>query len=223
MKIRGGREREAVSILKEACSKLSEMGARCEEFFGLVFEEGDLRRAEALGKKIAELESQADEARRKFIQKLYDGAFLPAMRGDLVELAERMDKVADAIEETSKCMLLREGLLQKLGKRTKEVGEGLRKVAGKSREVVDSLMEAVNLLFVDINQVIPKVDEIQKLEHESDLLETEFTASLAELEKGLDALSVVQLEGLVRRLGSISDAAEDTGDVLLRLVSGLKG
>jgi predicted phosphate transport protein (TIGR00153 family) len=223
MKIRGGREREAVGILREACSKISEMGASCEEFFELVFIERDLGRAEALGKKIAGLESQADEARRKFIQKLYDGAFLPAIRGDLVELAERMDKVADAIEETSKCMLLREDLLQKLGKRAKQVGEALRKVAGKSKEVVDSLVEAVNLLFVDINQVVSKVDEIQKLEHESDLLETEFTASLTELEKKLDPLSVIQLEELVRKLGSISDAAEDTGDVLLRLISGLKG
>lgn len=222
MKI-GGKEREAANILKEVCSKLSKMGSKCEEFFEIFFVEGDIRVAEALGKKVSELESEADENRRKFIQMLYNGAFLPVMRGDLVELAERLDKVLDAIEETVNCVLLRENLLRKLGGKSKEIGDRLKKVASKSRETIDSLVEAVNLLFVDMDRVVLKVDEVQKLEHESDLLESEFIASLVDIEKELDPLSVVQLEELVRKLGSISDTAEDTGDVLLRLVSGLKG
>jgi predicted phosphate transport protein (TIGR00153 family) len=218
-----GKEREATNILKEACSKLSKTGSKFEEFFVAFFVEEDFKTAEALGKKISELESSADEDRRKFIQKIYEGAFLPAMRGDLVDLAEKLDKVIDAIEETLKCVLLRESLLKKLGKRRREIGESLRKLAAKSREAVDSLANAVNLLFVDLDAVMLKVNEVQRLEHESDLLESEFVASLVDLEKSLDPLSVIQLEEIVKKLGSISDAAEDTGDVLLRLVSGLKG
>jgi len=222
MKIRG-KEREAANVLREACSKLSKMGFKCEEFFETFFVEGDIYAAEAIGKKISELESGADEDRRRFIQILYDGAFLPAIRGDLVELAERLDRVLDAIEDTLRSVLLRESLLKKLGKRSKEVGVRLKKVAIKSRETVNSLVEAVNSLFVSMDKVVLKVDEVQKLEHESDLLEAEFIASLVELEKVLDPLSVVQLEDIVKKLGLISDAAEDTGDVLLRLVSSLKG
>lgn len=224
MKIIGGRERESLTILRGACSKISEMEACCQEFLKAFFMEKNLAKAETLGKRITQLETKADADRRDFIKRLYSGAFLPALRGDLVELAEKLDKVADIIEETVGCALLREKLLLRLGRKAKEVGGRLGKIAERSGLAVKRLVEAVSLLFTDWDKTLLKVEEIQELEHESDLFGAEFRVWLSEeMENRLDALSMVQLGEISRKLGEISDAAEDAGDVLLRLISGIRG
>ncbi len=223
MRFFGKKEKNAFEILQEACKRLKEMGAGCERLISAFFEEGDLKHAEGIGDEIMNLESRADEDRRTFIQKLYDGAFHPTWRGDLVDLAERLDKVADSIEDVASLLLLREKLFRKLGGKRRQVGKGLKKLAKTCTQTVQALTEAIEFLRSDLHRAVLKTHEVQELEKKADLLENEFRASLEALESKLDPLSIIQLGEIAQKLGEICDVAEDTGDVILRFASGLRG
>lgn len=220
----GKREKEAISLLDGMCSLISQMMIYCDELLRAFFLEGDLKKAECLGKKITQTESEADEKRREFIRRLYEGAFLPSFRSELVEIAERLDKVADAIEECSHTVLLRDILLKRLGRqRAKLIGNKLSAISQTSTEAVKALIESLRFVHANMEKSLEKIKDVEELEHKSDLLESELKAELSRFERVIDPLSIIQLEEVIRKLGSISDAAEDTGDAILRLISGFRG
>ena len=66
-----------------------------------------MAKAEAVGRRKTELEFKADNDWRRFTRILQEGAFLPAMRGDLSRLAESLDRIADAIGDAMRAILLK--------------------------------------------------------------------------------------------------------------------
>ena len=151
---------------------------------------------------------------------LAKGAFLPAFRGNLAGLAEGLDKVADTTEGTVRAILLREHLLtaiKKAEKKNKEIREWKLIVVGMAKrttQTVEVLQEAINALTTDIEIALTKANEVDILEHEVDLIEERLLNDLYGFEKLFDPLSVVQLADVIRRLGNISDRAEDMSDYI---------
>lgn len=70
------------------------------------------------------------------------------------------------------------------------------------------------MLVTNIDATETKLNEVEELEHESDLVEQSLLGDLYEYEKVLDPVSIFQLSFLIRGIGDISDRAEDVGDVL---------
>jgi predicted phosphate transport protein (TIGR00153 family) len=66
----------------------------------------------------------------------------------------------------------------------------------------------------DIDAANEKANEVEELEHESDILEQGLLNDLYEHEKLFDPVSIAQLKEIIGRIGSISDRAEDTSDMI---------
>ena len=220
MPIGGRKEREAFEILKQNGLTISEIAKEFERLIVAFFTEGDVTKAKALGRRISELESVADKGRRKFTQGLQKGAFLPLMRGDLARLAERFDAVADAIEEAMRAILLREklfGILARATRKEKEIrklGRDLSKVVGIATRTAEALRTSIDLLSSDLDAALAKVEEVEELEHESDIAEQSLITDLYSFEKALDPITVVQLKEIIEKIGEISNRAEDAADVV---------
>lgn len=218
--IGGGKEREALDILRNNAKSVVATVKKFEDMITALFSERDMKKAQALGRQVTQLETKADEGRRKFTCDLGKGAFLPAFRGDLARLAEELDNVADTAEGVTRAILLRERLLtalskaEKKQKKAKIIRESLVKMAILATQTTEALQGAIDLLVTNIDATKTKIDEVEKLEHESDLLEQSLLGELYEYEKVLDSVSMFQLSYLIRGIGDISDRAENVGDVI---------
>ncbi len=216
----GKREREALNILKRNAGSVAEVVKKFEEIITVFFSERDLEKAEALGRELSNLETKADKGRREFLRILHEGAFLPAFRGDLARLADRLDVVADTAEGTMRAILLRGKLTKVLRgaeKRSSKV-RGFRarfmKMAELTTKTVDTLEKGVEMLATDIDMALKKVQEVNELEHEIDMVQQGLLNDLYECEKYFDPLSVVQLADILQRFENISDRAEDASDLI---------
>ena len=218
--IGGKKEKEALLLLERNAGEVLDVVKKFEDMIIASFSERDIAKTEALGRKISDLETNADKSRRKFTCALHEGAFLPVFRGDLARLAERLDDVADVAEETMRVILLREKLFTALAKAEKKrksakvVREGLIKMAGLATKTVEALKSAVGMMMSNVDAANEKADEVEKLEHESDIIEQGLINDLYEHEKLLDPISVMQLKEIICRIGNISDRAEDASDVI---------
>lgn len=216
--IGGKREREAFDVLRRNARDITTVVKKFEDLIFTYFSEQDLDRANVLGRELSELETKADKGRRDFLRILNEGAFLPAFRGDLAWLAERLDRVADTAEGAMRAILLREKLftaLAKAGRKSKKIKEWRSrfvKMAKLTTQTVELLQGSVEALGTNIDVALRKAAEVDKLEHEVDIIEQGLTNDLYELEALFDPLSVVQLADIIRRFGNISDRAEDMSD-----------
>lgn len=218
--IGGGKEKEALEILRKNAKDVVNIVKKFEEMMGALFSERNFKKAEALGRQVTELETKADRGRRKFASSLGEGAFLPTFRGDLARLAEELDNVADTAEGVTRAILLREKLLdallkaEKKQKKAKAIREGLIKMAGLATQTAKALQGSIDSLVSNIDVAKAKIEEVEELEHKTDLVEQSLLGEMYLYEKVLDPVSVIQLGILIRGIGDISDRAEDVGDIL---------
>lgn len=216
--IGGKMEAKAFEQLKKNAKAITDVVDKFEELVNAYFSNENLDKAEALGRELSSLETKADGGRRDFLNILHQGAFLPAFRGDLAWLAERLDRVADTTEGAMRALLLRKKLLKTLKKAEKK-NKNIRgwrtsflKMARLTVETVEVLRESVNALGTNIDNALRKAKDVDSLEHQVDLIEQALIDELYDLENLFDSLSVVQLLDFIRRFGNISDRAEDMSD-----------
>lgn len=221
--IGGKLERKAFEILKENSATVLEVVRKFEEVVRAYFKEWDLEKAEKLGRELSALETKADRGRRDFVALLGKGAFLPAFRGDLAWLAERLDRVADTAEGAMRTMLLRESLIKELktlSKRNRKIAEWKDKFVTMARlitQTVEMLSNSVRALERNVDEATRMARIVDDLEHEVDLVEQSMVEELYEMERLFRPLSVIQLAEIIRRMGNIADRAEDMSDSIIIL------
>jgi predicted phosphate transport protein (TIGR00153 family) len=216
----GKREREALGVLKRNASLVLEVVRKFEDLITVFFSEHDLKKAEALGRELSNLETKADKGRREFLRILHEGAFLPTFRGDLARLADRLDMVADTAEGAMRAMLLRGKIIKILrgaerkSSKIKDFRARLLGMAELTTKTVETLEGSIEMLATDIDEALKKVQEVNELEHEVDMVEQGLLSDLYECEKYFDPISVVQLADVLQRSENISDRAEDASDLI---------
>jgi hypothetical protein len=218
--IGGKKEKAAFELLRRHAEEVLDVVKKFEELITVEFSQQDTVKGEALGRKLSELETAADKSRRRFSAALQEGAFLPAFRGNLARLAEKLDDVADMAEEAMRAIMFREKIVhilaraEKKQKSAKVIREGLIKMAALATKTVEALKNAVIATTSDIDAANQKANEVEEIEHESDILEQGLLTELYDNEKSLDPISVAQLKEIIYKIGDISDQAEDTSDMI---------
>jgi predicted phosphate transport protein (TIGR00153 family) len=216
----GKREREALGVLKRNASLVLEVVRKFEDLITVFFSEHNLKKAEALGRELSNLETKADKGRREFLRILHEGAFLPTFRGDLARLADRLDMVADTAEGAMRAILLRGKIIKILreaerkSSKIKDFRARLLRMAELTTETVETLEGSIEMLATDVDEALKKVQEVNELEHEVDMVEQGLLSDLYECEKYFDPISVVQLVDVLQRSENISDRAEDASDLI---------
>lgn len=224
----GKKEKEAFDLLMRNSADVLTVVKKFEELIVAFFSEGDIKKAEALGREISFVETRADKGRRDFSARLGDGAFLPVLRGDLARLAEELDGVADAAEEAMRAVLLRKKILDALDKAEKKEGgaktirEDLIKMAKMATRTTEALHASLLMLTSNLNASSLKTKEVEEFEHETDLLQLELVNNIYRYENLFDPTSIFQLREIEDKIGSITDRAEDTSDIISILCLTLK-
>lgn len=157
--------------------------------------------------EIQRLEKEGDTIDREIQARLERAFITPFDREDIHELGARLDDVVDGIQEVAETMLI----------------YGVDAPTDEARQLAAILtQQAVHLVaavrtFDRFKGIEPHLREIHELEHRADGLSRAAIAGL--FTPGDDPLRVIKWMDIYRELEETIDAAEDTGEIIERIVA----
>jgi len=167
-------------------------------------------------------EHEADALKNQLRVHLPKSLFMPVDRRDLLEVLSMQDSIADTAQDIA-------GLLME---RNMEVPEEMKETLMKlvercvdtcnySAKIVEELDELVEMGFKgkEADRVEEMVEELNKIEDETDELGMSLAKSLFANEEKLGAVSVIFWYQLIQWIGDLADYAEKTGDRLRLLIA----
>ncbi|MBN2014291.1 MAG: DUF47 domain-containing protein [Candidatus Altiarchaeota archaeon] len=201
----GEQEKETIRLINEHADMTYKVVYEFKNAFD-AFEEGNYKE---LGKQVentCNLESMADDLRRKIEENMYSGAFLPGSRSLILNFVEMVDEIADAAQDAAKMLVFLEG--RKMPKNIlplikMEIDAGLDTIDVLRRSVID---------MANIADMRSAIERIRSKEHEADEIENKAYSLL--YKKVEDGILALLLSKLVEYSGNISDRAEDATDAL---------
>lgn len=199
------KEREVIKNLIELTKKSIEAPQTLREFFECYFD-GSCEGLGGLFDRVKEVERSADELRRGIISEIYKGLFLPDIREVIHSLTESIDKVINKCESVSKIIKLQRPMIP-VQFRTGIISQ-IECVINASI----AFSKSVELLFENVDEVHHYVLEVERYEHEEDLIENQLLEEIFKMD--LPLAEKLQLKELVINIGDIVDRTEDASDIL---------
>jgi len=157
--------------------------------------------------EIQRLEKHGDSVDREIQARLERAFITPFDREDIHELSARLDDVVDGIQEVAETMLI-----YGVDAPTPEA----RELSAILTSQAEHLVAAVRT-FDRFKGIEPHLREIHELEHRADRLSRAAIAGL--FQPGDDPLRVIKWMNIYRELEETVDAAEDTGEIIERIVA----
>ena len=181
----------------------------------------DWNEVERLRNEISHKEHEADQLKITIRSSLPKSLFYPVPRGDLLRILNNQDNIADAAEDLCVVLTLRKTKLPKsltndFQSFVDQVIDTCRMLL-KANEELDTLME-VSFTGPASETVLKTVDEIGKMEWQSDIKSRELIKNLLNMESQLDPMTIIFVMKIVEVLSNLSNYAENCGDNLRHLI-----
>jgi predicted phosphate transport protein (TIGR00153 family) len=183
---------------------------------------GDWERAAEIRNTIEKLEQEADELKKEIRMHLPKSLFMPVPREDLLELLLVQDKMANTTRDVSGIVVGRKMEIPAsiaddfLAFVSRNVDAA--KQARKSVRELDELF-ATGFRGAEASLVESLVEELDRIETETDDRQAGLRASLFEIEDSIDPVKVIFLYQVIELTGEIADMAERVGRRLELLLS----
>ena len=161
------------------------------------------------GRRVEEIEKEADELRRQLIDGLNRTFITPMDREDIFALSRTIDDVCDYAKSTVEEMLLFQvGPNQHLKKMAEILSSGAGDVSA-----------AVGFMRSDPKAATDHIVRVKKTENRMEYL---YREALAELFKQTDLIAILKLREIYRHISNAADrldeAADIIGDILVKSV-----
>lgn len=215
MPIFGGKESNVFETINR---HLEMVGLTLEKFNEMIriYLDGDFEKAENLMREVENYEREADTLRREIETMLYQGAFLPANRGDYVRLSELIDNTADAAESAAHVLILAKP------KVPKELKEEIMQLVEASLKTYEYVRKAVELLNEDVNEALEYAKKTEEQEENADKLEYDILKKMFESEK-ITTYAKLIWNQVITKIGDIADRAEDASDQVMLMAIKRRG
>ncbi len=184
--------------------------------------DGDQAALEAQKDKIFAKEHEADVLKNELRGHLPKSMFMPVDRRDLLDVLSMQDSIADTAQDIAGLLIERkmevpagmEEPLMKLVNRCVDTCEQAHKVI----EELDELVET-GFRGREATQVEDMVEQLNKIEDETDEMGMALTRTLFAQEDSLKPVSVMFWYQLIQWIGDLADNAEKVGDRLRLLIA----
>jgi len=167
-------------------------------------------------------ENEADDVKNDLRAHLPKSLFMPVDRRDILEILQEQDSIADTAQDIA-------GLLME---RPMDVPEPLREpvrtLVGRCVEtceqaarIIEELDELLETGFRgrEVERVEVMLDELGKIEGETDRLGLELTRTLFQQEEQMSPVSVMLWYRMIEWIGDLADHAEKVGNRLRLLIA----
>ncbi|MET4696327.1 TIGR00153 family protein [Endozoicomonas lisbonensis] len=213
--------RSPIGPIQKHITKAHECAMELEPFFIAAFD-GDWKQAESIQQKIVQLEHEADDMKRSVRLSLPNSLFLPVPRTDLLEIVTVQDKVANRAKDIAGIVLGRHMVIPP-EIRTAFLNYLKRSIATSAQALraMDELDELVETGFKgrEVNLVEQLIDELDRIESETDEHQVEVRKILFRLEKDLPPVDVIFLYKIIDWVGDLADRASRVGGYLQLLLA----
>ncbi len=182
----------------------------------------DWTAAGAVQQGIVELEHDADRIKREVRLHLPNSLFLPVSRSDLLELLSIQDKIANETKDIAGLMLGRK--MQVPASMAASMEQYLLCAVATSAQALTAINELDELLETgfrgrEVDMVEGLIKELDRLEHENDLLQVQVRAQLFAMERELPPVDVVFLYKIIDWIGKLANHAQNVGGRLQILIA----
>ena len=182
----------------------------------------DWTEAERLQQQISQLERDADKLKKDVRVHLPKSLFLPVPRSDLLELLSVQDKVANRAKDIAGLMLgrqmdipapIRPAFSIFVQRSVDAVAQAL-----KAMNELDELLET-GFSGREVTLVENLIEELDRIEHDTDTLQIRLRADLFKLEQDLPPVNVMFLYQIIEWIGDVADRAQRVGNRLEQLMA----
>lgn len=183
---------------------------------------GNWERAISYRNEIEELEHKADDLKKQIRLHLPKSLFMPVPREDLLELLLVQDMIANRTKDVSGLVLGRKlRVPAAISKQFLEFVDRNIDAAKQARKSVRELDELFTSGFrgAEVNLVQELIEELDRIETDTDEKQAELRAALYEIEDTLKPVDAVFMYQVIELTGEIADMAERVGRRLELLLS----
>jgi len=168
------------------------------------------------------LEHDADKIKQKIRASIPSSIRLPVNKKDLLSFLKQQDSIADFAQASAYWMTLRpcKNLPDEIKEGFLELMAASLKTARLYEELVGELYKLLTTSFSkeEIKETMQIVPEVERLEHDVDVLETALLKKIFEHEDALGGAGVCHLMGLVEKVGGIADKSASAADRLRSMI-----
>ena len=183
---------------------------------------GDEQRMAECRQQIEKLENEADDLKKEIRMRMPKSLFMPVPREDLLELLLVQDKIANRARDASGVVMGRNMRIpEPIAETFKEFVDSSISAAKQARKSVRELDELFTAGFkgAEVTLIAELIEELDKMETETDQKKTEIRSALFQIEKTLDPIDAMFLYEVIELTGDIADMAERVGRRLELLLS----
>ncbi len=172
--------------------------------------------------EIDELEHDADKLKQKIRASIPSSVKLPVDKKDLLSFLKQQDSIADFAQAAAYWMNLRpcKTLPKEVNEGFLELMAASLKVTRKYNELAGEIYKLLATSFSkeEVKETMDIIPEVEKLEHDVDVLETALLKKIFENEEAIGGAGVCHLIGLVERIGGIADKSASAADRLRSMI-----
>jgi len=182
----------------------------------------DLKRMAEVRSQIEALEHEADNLKKEIRLNMPKSLFMPVPREDLLELLLVQDKIANRTKDVSGVIIGRKMKIPKaIATQFGEFVDRNIDAAKQARKSVRELDELFTAGFkgAEVALVADLIEELDRIETDTDEQQTILRSALFEIEKTLDPIDAMFLYEVIELTGEIADMAERVGRRLELLLS----
>lgn len=213
--------RSPVKPMQEHMEKIHACVNQLADFIDAVFTE-DWPRATRTREQIAELENQAGALKRDIRLHLPKSLFLAMDRSDLLELLSMQDRIASRAKDISGLILGRKmqfpAAIQPLYRQFLQRSIDASAQALKAIHELDELVET-GFRGREVSLVESMIDELSRIEQDTDDLQVQVRATLFNIEKELNPIDAMFLYRIFDWTGDLADRSLSVGNRLEILVA----
>lgn len=213
--------RSPIGPMQQHIAKAHECAAQLLPFIEALQAE-DWAEAARLQQQIAQLERDADKLKKDVRVHLPKSLFLPVPRSDLLELLSVQDKVANRAKDIAGLMLGRRMVIpEPLFPAFKAFVSRSIDAAAQALKAMNELDELLETGFAgrEVTLVERLIEELDRIEHDTDTMQISLRSELYLLEKGLPAVDVMFLYQIIEWIGDVADRAQRVGNRLELLMA----
>ncbi len=182
----------------------------------------DWQQAEQQQREIAKLEGEADDMKRDIRVHLPKSLFLPVPRSDLLDMLTMQDRIANCAKDIAGLMLGRKMVVPAVIANDMEAY--VRASITTSAQALKATNELDELLETgfggrEVKVVEALIEELDRLENDSDKLQVSIRAALFKEESELPPVEVMFLYKVIDLIGDLADRAQQVGSRLQVLIA----
>jgi predicted phosphate transport protein (TIGR00153 family) len=171
--------------------------------------------------KISKLEYEADVIKHEIREDLPRRFFLPVAREDLEQFLHCQDSIADSAEDLAVVLTLRNTKIHP--ELVAELNDFVDQVLQTNDSLMAAAQEMQNLAATsfggeEAKTVLERIKNLGEDEWKADRMQRKLSQHIYRIEDQLDPVTILFYEKILQALSAIANAAENTGDLLRRMI-----